>query len=76
MAEEVALVGDEVADDRLVGEGKHGGHWTQPGGGEDAGEAVAAVDVHRTAPAHALPARATERQRGVHLGLQCEETVQ
>lgn len=42
----------------------------------DAGQRVDAVDVHGAGAAHALAARAPERQRGVHLVLDLQQRVE
>lgn len=73
----IGHVDHQVFDDEHVRQGRDGGGGV--GGGVDlgeAGEAVAAVDVHGTGSADALSAGAPEGERGVCLVLDLDQGVE
>ena len=69
LGEEVVHVDDEVLDDRQPGQRRDRDLAAQLVDADLAGQPVAAVDQHRVRAAHAVGARAPERQRAVLLPL-------
>lgn len=75
LLEEGFLVDDQITDHRLTGQGTDFDGLFQTGHRREAGQAVAAVDVHAVGAAHAFPAGTAETQ-GLVLGLQFQQGVQ